>query len=88
MSPDETGALDAAESPSLAEQVVPSTTALLVPGAAVAVSLHSKHQTCARGLVVAEPTRDDADLTRISYIPVPYYVPTGTYLSCVGIDSK
>ena len=82
MSPDETGALDAAESPSLAEQVVPSTTALLVPGAAVAVSLHSKHQTCARGLVVAEPTRDDAELTtRISYI-------LRTYLSCVGIDSK
>jgi hypothetical protein len=41
---------------------VPEAAAVAVPsfavGDAVAVSLHSKRQTCARGLIVNEPSRD------------------------------
>jgi hypothetical protein len=48
---------------------VPDAAAVAVPafavGDAVAVSLHSKRQTCARGLIVNEPSRD---MKRVVYI--------------------
>jgi hypothetical protein len=48
---------------------VPEAAAVAVPsfavGDAVAVSLHSKRQTCARGLIVSEPSRD---MKRVVYI--------------------
>jgi hypothetical protein len=58
-----------ASTPAVAEAVavggfpsVPEAAAVAVPsfavGDAVAVSLHSKRQTCARGLIVNEPSRD------------------------------
>jgi hypothetical protein len=51
----EEGAFDGVPSaPEAAAVAVPS----FAVGDAVAVSLHSKRQTCARGLIVNEPSRD------------------------------
>jgi hypothetical protein len=51
---------------------VPDAAAVAVPsfavGDAVAVSLHSKRQTCARGLIVNEPSRDMKRVVSIPYI--------------------
>jgi hypothetical protein len=51
---------------------VPEAAAVAVPifavGDAVAVSLHSKRQTCARGLIVNEPSRDMKRVVSIRYI--------------------
>jgi hypothetical protein len=53
---------------------VPEAAAVAVPsfavGDAVAVSLHSKRQTCARGLIVNEPSRDKK---RVVFIHTVYY---------------
>jgi hypothetical protein len=51
---------------------VPEAAAVAVPsfavGDAVAVSLHSKRQTCARGLIVNEPSRDMKRIFSVRYI--------------------
>jgi hypothetical protein len=51
---------------------VPEAAAVAAPtfavGDAVAVSLHSKRQTCARGLIVNEPSRDMKRIVSVRYI--------------------